>query len=369
MAPLGDPSLWLCHYTKAKTAFVDILPSGRLMMNPYSKMRDPFENKKLAFAAVTGFSDDSDRIERLFWGAQDAVSRSRDRWCLLSLTRGDDRDDRDARHQVFRCPWARPRMWEQYAEDHAGVCLVFDREQLLSVLKGALASIGQYHHGPVKYTLGGFATSAAAMVMPANAELDADPDSEATPPVAFVGFQPALRYVVVGENFPEWQLPGALAVAASAGVELRRMTWRYGKAWPSARGLQRSGPSRVPKEEARTRAPRELGSLRLEPVYRNIEFCRNAKRFGARCGRAGGTGSASTPTGSSSWGARLRLASATTCPSPFSAAAFNTACMGFANLRIRDMRTPRRRTGSRHPTRPATASSVASITCADRRGR
>lgn len=28
------------------------LPSGRLLMNPYSKMRDPFENKEPAFRAA-----------------------------------------------------------------------------------------------------------------------------------------------------------------------------------------------------------------------------------------------------------------------------------------------------------------------------
>jgi hypothetical protein len=153
MAPLGDPLRWLCHYTRAETAFDKILPSRRLRMNPCSKMRDPFEKKQPTFKSFAGFGD-GDQIERLFWKAQDVVSRSRDRWCLLSLTRGDDRDSSDAWHHAFRCPWTRPRMWEQYAEIRAGVCLVFDRADLLEVLRSELAGIGQYKHGNVRYTFG-----------------------------------------------------------------------------------------------------------------------------------------------------------------------------------------------------------------------
>ncbi len=275
MVRLDDPTLWLCHYTRAETAFEKIIPSGRLLMNPYSKMRDPFENKRPVFMTASGGDDDEERQERLFWGAQEAVSRSRDRWCLLSLTRGDDRDDGDERHRPFRCPWARPRMWEQYAENHAGACLVFDRAQLLAALRTELANIGQVDHDNVRYTVGGFSTSTAAsinldllneitlaysvgghvyehfedffllktddwaseweyrvLVRPTDPELDADPDAEAEPPVTFVGFGRALRYVIVGEKFPRWQLPGAQAVAEHAGIELRQMSWRHGRPWP-----------------------------------------------------------------------------------------------------------------------------------------
>ncbi len=242
-------------------------------MNPYSKMRDPFENQRPMFQSVGGFGGDAEAQERIFWAGavQRAVGRARDRACLLSLTRGADERIDDAAHKparAFRCPWARPRMWEQYAENHAGACLIFDRVGLLNVLEAELEPLGQYRAGEVRYTVGGFATSRAAHAQFDNfreASLDEDVAqhvshhfedffllktddwaSECEYRVVFqspenraavsdremlVSFGTALRFVVVGERFPEWQLPGARRVADEAGVELRRMSWAMGHPW------------------------------------------------------------------------------------------------------------------------------------------
>lgn len=80
-------------------------------MNPYERMRDPFENKKPFFSSATGRGDDNAQQERIFWGIQVAVSRCRDPMRLLSLTRGEDGSP-GGRGQLYLCPWARPRMWE-----------------------------------------------------------------------------------------------------------------------------------------------------------------------------------------------------------------------------------------------------------------
>jgi hypothetical protein len=56
-------------------------------------------------------------------------------------------------------------MWEQYAEDHAGACLIFDRDQLLEAVRQDLGRRGSYREGPVKYTVAGFATSDGGTVM------------------------------------------------------------------------------------------------------------------------------------------------------------------------------------------------------------
>lgn len=270
MSDLNNPNALLAHYTRAETAFAQILRTKQLLMNPYSKMRDPFENKRPHFRAASAWGDDAEAQNKMFWAIQREVSYSRDVYCLLSLTRGDDRPAVDPRDQMFRCPWSRARMWEQYAENHAGVCLLFDRDELLDTLRRELGGKGAYYEGEVKYTLGGFATSEGGSVM-------LDQFNEATlaedvaihvqrhyedffflktedwatefeyrfvweaaePPVPpsvphFVPFRDSLRYVVVGEKFSEWQIPAAKQVAEAAGADLRRMTWELSLPWPTS---------------------------------------------------------------------------------------------------------------------------------------
>src|SRR4051812_659823 len=133
------------------------------MLNPYEKMRDPFEAKRPFFRSAASWGDDSDGQERLFWLLHAQVAKSRDAMRLLSLTRGDDRPGSEL-EKPFRCPWARARMWEQYAEDHAGVCLIFDRVEMLRAVSRSLGTRGSYRKGEVRYTVAGFADSAATRI-------------------------------------------------------------------------------------------------------------------------------------------------------------------------------------------------------------
>lgn len=61
---------------------------------------------------------------------------------------------------------------------------------------------------------------------------------------AYVSYADALAAVVVGEEFPAWQLPGAQAVCEDAHVELRQITWKLGVPWAKApRAINRTCPS------------------------------------------------------------------------------------------------------------------------------
>jgi Protein of unknown function (DUF2971) len=277
---LFDPATLLCHYTRAGTAFEHILPSGMLLMNRYSKMRDPFESQQPMFHAATAWGGDGDAQMRLFWKLQAQVATSRDDWRLLSLTRGDDRPGNPS-DVWFRCPWARARIWEQYADNHAGVCLVFDREAMVETLRRNLGSKGQYQEGVVQYTVGGFGMSDAASIALGQFNEDMLEDDVAIHVVRYsreffflktddwaseweyrfvfreatgepgepeqpaeahtVSFGDALRYVVVGERFPKWQLLAAERVAEQARAELRQMTWELGRPAPVTPRAKRSG--------------------------------------------------------------------------------------------------------------------------------
>ncbi len=55
-----------------------------------------------------------------------------------------------------------------------------------------------------------------------------------------MSYEDALRYVV-GERFPDWQLPGARHVADTAGVELGRMQWQNARPYPAKVRITLSG--------------------------------------------------------------------------------------------------------------------------------
>lgn len=261
---LLDPTAHLCHYTRANTAFCHIVPRKRFLLNPYSDMRDPLENKNLepSFAI-----SDQEMDEAYLQRVRERVGRCRDDKLLLSLTQGRDEPD----NGTFRCAWARPRMWEQYADNHAGVCLVFDRAELLAVLRHDLEGRGTYWDNNVHYTVGGFIDSEAAHIDLSDVReesLDVDVERHVktlqkyffflknddwstefeyrivfTKPARkpseaphgspiYVSFGDSLQYVIVGEKFPEGQLQCACDVAAQKGVKLLRMTWENGSPWP-----------------------------------------------------------------------------------------------------------------------------------------
>nr|MCR4823351.1 DUF2971 domain-containing protein [Treponema sp.] len=50
--------------------------------------------------------------------------------------------------------WARSRMWAQYAENHAGVCLVFDKNKLISIFENQIykKNISNIQHKPIEYS-------------------------------------------------------------------------------------------------------------------------------------------------------------------------------------------------------------------------
>jgi hypothetical protein len=161
-----DPIDTLCHYTTAEAALDHIIPSGKLRMSPYARMRDPLENRELTFSArlpVDGQPEELvlEELTDLLDDATVRIRRIRDRMLLLSFTvdatEGYGPDDKP-----FMRAWARARMWEQYASNHAGVCIAFDREKALGHLRAQLHTLGSPSLGAVIYTPRGFRGTQAA---------------------------------------------------------------------------------------------------------------------------------------------------------------------------------------------------------------
>jgi hypothetical protein len=102
-------------------------------------MRDPMEAQKMILAGAGGVPDDpeSDRAMQRSWiDAWGQISTLRGRTKLLSLT--VDAPSYTGTAEIFGRGWARARTWQQYAENHAGVCLLFHRERFQDVVLSQL---------------------------------------------------------------------------------------------------------------------------------------------------------------------------------------------------------------------------------------
>jgi hypothetical protein len=140
--PYGDldpGENYLYHYTSAATLAL-ILDSGELRLGPYSQTRDPRENQKWMpmFSAVenedvsSGEWDMSSLPDLL-----DAAIRQRAKLACLTL----DQPTTSFLSLESARGYGRPRMWEQYADNHRGAVLIFHHESLDQAVE---SSLGQH---------------------------------------------------------------------------------------------------------------------------------------------------------------------------------------------------------------------------------
>ena len=119
----------LFHYTSRKAALEGILPTGRLKFSSLPRTNDPREFLPILFP-ITEIADDDEPLvtEDPFPLIEEANKFLRDPVRLLCFT-----EDQPSRVELLRYGTGprRSRMWAQYAENHAGICLCFDGERLI----------------------------------------------------------------------------------------------------------------------------------------------------------------------------------------------------------------------------------------------
>ena len=149
----------LFHYTSPSTLKA-ILANGTLRLGPYADTNDPRETKEWVplFTMRDGPTRPDERYLTRALEASEAAARATDRYlrqgarvACFSLDR--ERSDGATEGTLFHRGWARARMWEQYADQHTGACLVFDRSRLVRLVDehrptgdGDLFSCGRVHY-------------------------------------------------------------------------------------------------------------------------------------------------------------------------------------------------------------------------------
>ena len=141
----GSSETFLHHYTKLSTALEHILGRQELRLGRFADTNDPREYRRPRISMVGPRLDPevSETVVRL------ARELLKETWSLVCLTM--DAPSAGAPVTAWDRGWARSRMWAQYADDHRGVCLVFDRQELMRELRDQLLVEGAIMRGPVRY--------------------------------------------------------------------------------------------------------------------------------------------------------------------------------------------------------------------------
>jgi hypothetical protein len=249
----GEHGQFVYHYTTRDAGFAHIIPTGTMRFSSMAAMRDPVENKDWLeglLAPITWPDEDVERVIELVHATLETTK-------ILSLTL-DSPLDRGTSAEYAR-GYARPRMWEQYAENHQGVCLVFDRatfhEHLMHLLPAhpeTIAGEVVYANAPLESHVKARALDVTRLSVEGEGDIRAGLHAHIdrhSPELFFRKLEDwrsereyryllldqdagvvavphrGLRGVIVGERFPSWQLAGAAAVCHDAGAVLRKMQW------------------------------------------------------------------------------------------------------------------------------------------------
>ncbi len=249
----GAHGCFAYHYTTADAAFAHILRTQTLRLSRLAEMRDPVENKdwvQVFFPPPLWSMDDTQRFELV---AHQVIYETK----ILSFTVDSPEASRRPEHSRG---YARPRMWEQYAENHCGVCLVFELADLRSQIEVEAARFRRAIFGLVTYSdspLDGHETARSLdptdLVVAGDGDYkrgleghidenarelffrkltDWSTESEYRFIVTDSGsgeialdFGRSLRAVILGERFPSWQIPAAAAMCRAHGIDLRQIRW------------------------------------------------------------------------------------------------------------------------------------------------
>lgn len=154
---LKDSDRYVYHYTKPDKAIEYILRDRTLLINSFVKTNDPKESKDWRLTPWTINPTPSDAFldESVPKEIANKLKKTVHLACFCSDAPGLSGVHLD---DILLRGLARPRMWAQYAQDHKGFCLVFDKEKLLSQMRRQFPK-NSLLFGPVSYKDRSFVTS------------------------------------------------------------------------------------------------------------------------------------------------------------------------------------------------------------------
>src|SRR6267378_2511083 len=152
---LIDTARFVYHYTRASTALEFILQNMSLRLGALPDTNDPAEGERWGFVLVGDVLEGNPMT--VFETVGQAIRDGHKLVCFSRDVPGTERAGEQAistTDAIALRGYARDRMWAQYADNHRGVCLFFDRTVLEENFKRALGSKGVLRSGEVEYANG-----------------------------------------------------------------------------------------------------------------------------------------------------------------------------------------------------------------------
>ncbi|MGD8971812.1 MAG: DUF2971 domain-containing protein [Desulfobacterales bacterium] len=132
----NDTGKYVAHYTRLDIAVDHILKNKSLRFGPLIATNDPRETQMWQFAIGTSRSKEnspfSEKLKLLAKRNPD-YNRLLKGGCKILCVSQDEEDALKLDFSKRAC--GKPRMWAQYAENHRGVCLLFDKHILHETLE------------------------------------------------------------------------------------------------------------------------------------------------------------------------------------------------------------------------------------------
>lgn len=156
---LRDHRRYVYHYTRVDTALEHILPTNKLKFSTFDGLNDPVEFKRVDLS----FRDYSSDLDGHFSKLKERIERAlRSRWRVACFCRdsedaafdGSDLTPGDLNTKPPNRGHSRANLWAHYAENHAGVCLVFDMKRLIESVKAHAGQTLAFVAANVQYAPG-----------------------------------------------------------------------------------------------------------------------------------------------------------------------------------------------------------------------
>ena len=250
----------LCHYTRKDTALEKILYTKKIKLSQLMFTNDPKESAGMRGAYILPDSTDP-AVRSLAREVQELASKIQlEEWKVLCLSR--NRTERGIRGGVLdplSKGYGKPRMWAQYAENHAGICLIFNGKHLGENIRNAFEGRDgiTVYHGPVSYinyrnvipsppidpnNPRRFGADEIRLFLHQNYKeiflvknLDWRGETEyrwllhgTTRSEEYVNIEGALKSVLVGMNFPDVYIPALTELCKHLNVAVGKVFWHNG---------------------------------------------------------------------------------------------------------------------------------------------
>jgi hypothetical protein len=259
---LTSNSQLLYHYTRVDSLLEKILPTASLRMGAMAYTNDPYETKDWIFSFGTNGGSFDLPVELWSKLESDATRIAKTHAKLICFTRDNDSTPTAEIDHIWERGFCKPRMWSQYAGEHTGACLIFDREKLESSLRSTCPSDAYIFGDNVKYRNRSQAQPLRNNPFILNFDLHKSIGIDETVKLHVLhfwnqlffeksidwmqeqefrwlmwdqmhthhifGFSDALKAIVLGPKFPEERMKELISLQKNLNFDIRRLNWKNG---------------------------------------------------------------------------------------------------------------------------------------------